>query len=250
VTDYPSVFDAASTEFSRLAPIMWNPLGEHLVRLAAPAPGERVLDVCCGAGASALPAARAVGPTGLVDAIDLSVRLLALGHSASGDVPWLRFVHADATTWTTEEPYDLVQSGYGVFFLPGGRFAVLAWRRGSIVSYATCLANAVEQVRGEPPQRANTSQASARIHTTQDLERWLASLGLTSVRAEEFDFQVPLTGSVAWDLVLGTGFRDMIAGLTPAETERVRDSLLRRLTDEGIDHLEAGSVMGVGTVAS
>jgi ubiquinone/menaquinone biosynthesis C-methylase UbiE len=52
--------------------LLWDPLGEAYVDLVAPAPGDRVLDACCGAGASAIPAARAVGASGTVDAVDLT----------------------------------------------------------------------------------------------------------------------------------------------------------------------------------
>jgi methylase of polypeptide subunit release factors len=37
---------------------------------------RRVLDLCCGAGASAIPAAQAVGPTGRVLAVDVAEPLL------------------------------------------------------------------------------------------------------------------------------------------------------------------------------
>jgi ubiquinone/menaquinone biosynthesis C-methylase UbiE len=40
-----------------------------------------VLDVCCGMGGSALPAAESVGPTGYVVAVDLAQKLLDKGAS-------------------------------------------------------------------------------------------------------------------------------------------------------------------------
>ena len=54
----------------------------HLVlREAHPAPGERVLDVGCGPGATTLPYAAAVGPTGHVTGIDISEPMLAVARS-------------------------------------------------------------------------------------------------------------------------------------------------------------------------
>src|SRR5580693_6683100 len=44
---------------------------------AAPCPGERVLDVGCGTGATALPFAAAVAPGGQVIGIDISEPMLA-----------------------------------------------------------------------------------------------------------------------------------------------------------------------------
>ncbi|WP_256339245.1 methyltransferase domain-containing protein [Streptomyces sp. 2224.1] len=47
-------------------------MGRRLVDLAAPRPGERLLDVGCGRGAALFPAARAVGPAGRVVGIDIA----------------------------------------------------------------------------------------------------------------------------------------------------------------------------------
>lgn len=53
----------------------------------APAPGQRVLDVGCGAGATTLALARAVGPDGLATGADLSAPMLALAaeRAAAGE---------------------------------------------------------------------------------------------------------------------------------------------------------------------
>src|ERR1700675_3969518 len=51
----------------------------HLVlREARAVPGERVLDVGCGPGATALPLAAAVGPSGHVTGIDIADPMLGL----------------------------------------------------------------------------------------------------------------------------------------------------------------------------
>lgn len=47
-------------------------------------PGEVVLDVCCGSGASALPAAEGVGPRGRVLGIDLAPGLIGLAREKAG----------------------------------------------------------------------------------------------------------------------------------------------------------------------
>lgn len=51
-------------------------LGEQALRLLAPRPGERVLEIGCGPGRALVGLARAVGPTGHVTGFDLSGGML------------------------------------------------------------------------------------------------------------------------------------------------------------------------------
>jgi len=59
-----------------------------------------VLDLCCGAGASAFPAARAVGPAGQVLGIDLAAPLLDLARrgAARQGLANIEFRQGDATS--------------------------------------------------------------------------------------------------------------------------------------------------------
>lgn len=260
--DHAATFDAASAGFARIAPALWNPLGERLVEGSAPAAGERVLDACCGTGASALPAARRVGPSGAVDAVDVSDGMTAVGRAAAGtDLPWLRFTTADVTTWTGDAPYDVVQCGYGVFFLPdmdadsrrlasllrpGGRFAVLAWGSGAITAFSTCVFRAYEQVTGERPEPSRNLDAAARVNSRDGITLWMSSIGVTPVEAHDLEHIVVLDEQVSWALVTGTGFRALIAELADDDLRRMRSAVLDNLAQAGVDHFDAGSVLGVG----
>src|SRR5260370_34233064 len=55
----------------------WVRIGRRTIERLALPPGAAVLDVGCGTGASALPAAERVGPRGRVIGVDLAERLLA-----------------------------------------------------------------------------------------------------------------------------------------------------------------------------
>ena len=69
-------YNAASDHFDDEPLAFWARLGGSTVnRLTLPS-GATVLDVGCGTGASAIPAARVVGPTGRVVGVDLADRLL------------------------------------------------------------------------------------------------------------------------------------------------------------------------------
>lgn len=265
LADPAKTFDAAAEDFAALAPRLWDPLGRRLVEHAAPRPGERVLDACCGTGASAVPAARAVGRDGHVDAVDIAGALLEHGRRAARDLPQVRFSRADVTTWRgTEEPYDIVQSAYGVFFLPdmdagcshlisllrqGGRFAVQTWRRGALVDYGRCLFETVAEERARPLEPPAAGNASERIDSVAKLGGWLTGLGLRDVRVVEVPFVQPLTPELAWALVRGTGWRGLLDGCDEDSQRRIRTGLLTRIDQHGLTELDAGSLVGIGTRA-
>jgi SAM-dependent methyltransferase len=259
-------FEAAAADFVTLAPRLWDPLGRILVEHAAPIPGERVLDACCGAGASALPAAQAVGPAGRVDAVDLAGPLLEHGRRAARDWPHLRFTCADVMSWQlpADGPYDLVQSGYGVFFLsdmdaggkhlisllrPGGRIAVQCWRQGSLAAFARCLFEAVVTETGRSPARPASAEATDRISSPAGLDGWLSSLSLVGVRVVDVPFLLPLGPEMAWLLVTGTAFRALLPGSDEGAVRRIRDRLLARISELNLTEVDAGSLIGTGTRA-
>lgn len=120
-------------------------LTERLLHLGDPKPGERVLDVGCGAGTTTLAMAERVGPTGRVLGLDISEvlagqanRRLAAAGFANAEV-----VLADAQTEAVPETgFDLMVSRFGVMFFddpaaafrnlraalrPGGRAVLAAW---------------------------------------------------------------------------------------------------------------------------
>ena len=54
-------YNAAADYYDASPLSFWDYFGRQTIELASLRIGSRVLDVCCGAGASALPAAEAVG---------------------------------------------------------------------------------------------------------------------------------------------------------------------------------------------
>jgi ubiquinone/menaquinone biosynthesis C-methylase UbiE len=75
-----SAYNAAADHFDDEPPGFWARIGRRTIeRLELPS-GACVLDVGCGTGASALPAAEKVGPQGKVSGVDLAERLLEIGR--------------------------------------------------------------------------------------------------------------------------------------------------------------------------
>ncbi|MDQ3786253.1 MAG: methyltransferase domain-containing protein [Actinomycetota bacterium] len=262
MSDLGDVFDAGRDEFAVLGPVLWNPIGEATVAEAGLRPGERVLDVCCGAGSSAIPAARAVGSDGHVDAIDLAERLLEQGRANARDLPQLTFTHADATRWDTTG-YDVVQCVFGVFFLPdmdaasarlaglakpGGRFVVTTWGEHAIWPVPEILGDAVV-AEGGAPQASPGRGPGERICTPDKLRGWLTGLGLEDVRVVTFEHSMPLDDTTSWAIVMGSAMRMRLKGLPESLLPKVRARFVDLLRDRKVDRMNAVSLIGIGRTA-
>jgi len=73
-------FNAAADVFDSSALGFRDDFGRKTVEKLGIGEGARVLDVCCGTGSSAIPAAELVGPSGFVIGIDLADKLLVLAR--------------------------------------------------------------------------------------------------------------------------------------------------------------------------
>jgi SAM-dependent methyltransferase len=120
------------------------PLGRRALKALAPRPGERILDIGCGGGETALDLAQAVAPDGTVTGIDLSAAVLAFARRAAEGHERVRFVQADAEVYPFEPAsFDAAFSRFGVMFFadplaafvnirrslrPNGRLAFVCWR--------------------------------------------------------------------------------------------------------------------------
>jgi SAM-dependent methyltransferase len=108
--------------------------------------GERVLEIGCGPGTTAVELAARVGPSGEVVAVDISPAMVAAAtrRAAAAGVTNVRFEAADAQTADLGGPYDAVYSRFGVMFFAdppaafanigsalrsGGRFACSVWNQ-------------------------------------------------------------------------------------------------------------------------
>ena len=121
------------------------PAGEALLVHAAYQPGERVVDIGFGGGATSLAIAQAVAPQGEVVGIDISPDLAAATtrRAAAAGITNARFICADAATVTVPEaPFDRLCSRFGSMFFsepvsafanlrgllkPGGRLDLAVW---------------------------------------------------------------------------------------------------------------------------
>ncbi|MEV1086072.1 class I SAM-dependent methyltransferase [Streptomyces sp. NPDC050211] len=126
-TKVTAAFNKAAATYDRLGVEFFTPMGARLVDLAAPRPGQRLLDVGCGLGASLLPAARLVGPRGSALGIDIAEAMI---EQAGGEAARQGIGNVELKVMDGEHPdlparsFDLVLGSYSVIFLPDARAAL------------------------------------------------------------------------------------------------------------------------------
>lgn len=123
-----AVFDRAAKTYDQVGLEFFGPVAEALVGQTRPQPGERVLDVGCGRGASALRAARLVGPEGHVLATDLAPSMVAGLREQATELAWLHAELGDAGD-PPAGPWDVVQASLVLFFLPDVHAALDRYRQ-------------------------------------------------------------------------------------------------------------------------
>lgn len=219
-------------------------------------PGARVLDLCCGTGASALPAAEAVGPFGSVLGVDITAALVrqAREKAAARGLIQARFECADVASLAFPPgSFDVVISVFGLFFVddmsgllarawswlgPGGVLAITSWGEDVLAPGEALFWDAVD--REDPSLR--TPGHAARLDTPAKLAAVFAAAGLPVPDIARDRWEMPLPSAEAfWPVIMGTSNRGAYDRLTAAQQHRVRASVTDTLRARGV----AGTAMDV-----
>lgn len=262
VPDFAEEFARAAESFAELDEVIWDPISMAALGRSHPQFDERVLDACCGDGASALPTAELVGVGGHVDAVDRAEPLIALARERAGErMPQLHLHTGDVTEWEPDD-YDLVQCVLGIFFFPdveagtrhlierarpGGRVMVTVWARGASEPLPELLVAALpDDRRSELDTDELQAPTVEHAETPGTLAHWLTELGLVDVRAEQVQRHLDLTPDLAWRFVLGTGLRAIVSGLDDAERDGVRERFLASLAEREVATVDLTTLIAVG----
>ncbi|MGC9665304.1 class I SAM-dependent methyltransferase [Planosporangium sp. 12N6] len=207
-------------------------LTPYLLRAAAVAAGDRVLDVGCGCGETTIAVARSAGPDGEVLGLDLSGPMLEVARrlAAEAGATTIRFVQGDAQVYPLPPAaHDVAVSSFGVMFFgdpaaafgnirtglrPGGRLAFLCWQdelRNEVFSIPLRAFGA--RTRLPVPAGADPFADPARVTGL------LAAAGFTNVRVD----------AVHEPARLGSDVADVLGHVR--NTTRVRE-LMAQLDDE------------------
>ncbi len=256
-----TTYNAAADYYDDPANSFWERFGRATVeRLRLPL-GSRVLDVCCGSGASALHAAEMVGPQGFVLGIDLAANLLELARAKAvkRGLRNTRFRVGDLLdTHLSETQFDAVICVFGIFFVPdmpaavralwnavrpGGKLAVTTWGPRFFEPATTAFWNAIRDVRPDLYKGFNPWD---RISDPASLRALLREGGIerAKVIAEAGTHLIP-SADAWWSAVLGSGYRGTVDQLDAAALKRVYETNVSYIQDFGISSVEANVIYAI-----
>lgn len=258
-----AAYNAAAEHFDDEPLAFWSRYGTNTVERLSLSAGSSVLDVGCGSGASAIPAASRIGPTGQVIGVDLADRLLdrARAKAAYLGLRNVEFIAADMEQLGyADGAFDAVVSVFSIFFVPdivrqtaelwrmvrpGGQLAITTWGPRMFEPGTSAWWNAVRQHAPDlhstfaPWERVTTPEALAQLFADANIPppTIVAEAGEQSLRSVE-DW---------WLIVLGSGFRWTVDQMQSATAERVRSDNLRALHERGVISVETNVIHAIAT---
>jgi ubiquinone/menaquinone biosynthesis C-methylase UbiE len=188
------VSDSAAQMYEKYATLFMGQFVPALLEIAELQPGERVLDLACGTGVVARPAAAKVGETGQVTGLDINAGMLAAARampSESGAA--INWVEGSATAMSLPNAsFDVILCQQGLQFFPdqdaalremlrvlapGGRVALSVWKSPS--PYNDAVGEALERFTNA--EIATKYRASRVVPNAETLHQMIVRAGFRSV---------------------------------------------------------------------
>jgi len=257
--------DILVPKFTKYRHVLVDGLTHHSARVMPSLPvreGDRVVDVGCGFGDTAIQLAQRVGPTGEVVGIDCCEAFLASARAeaAAAGVTNTTFIAADVQTYPFQPEFDFCFSRFGTQFFenpvaglknmrrslkPGGRMAMIVWRVIEDNPWLGLPKQIVSQYLPEPGENARScGPGPFSMANPEVVSKQLEIAGFTDVTFERID--VPLVvgrtteDAIGFQLALGPAGEVYREAGTIAEQRQgeIHEALARELggyvTDEGV----------------
>lgn len=220
--------EVLAPKFFRFKHVLVDGLSQHSEAVFPSLPvklGDRVLDVGCGFGDTAIKLANIVGPGGTVVGVDCCDSFLEYARSTAKkhDTENLSFLRGDAEISLPNGNFDVVFARFGTMFFanpvaglrnmrkslrPGGRMVHIVWRERADNPWLSMAKDIVLQFLPQPGDNAQTCGPGPFSMASEDMVRMMMeSAGYTDIRFKRVDAQV-LVGSdvqdaIAFQLAIG-----------------------------------------------
>lgn len=245
-------WDRTAAFYGQVGPPIFSISGQQLLELMNLKPGDRLLDVACGRGAVAIPAAKKVGPSGLVTATDYSPCMVAEAEKEARKHGLSNIACACMEAQNLEFPddsFDALTCGFALFLfsdmrralaemrrvlLPGGKVGLSLWGKGAIVPEWPILGETIKEY-GLQPVVPNPI-----AWRPEDIEALLTSAAFSDIETVEERYDLPFReASGVWEFTLSVGpIEVMLEQLSKKKRQGFIDAFLSRIqglaTPEGI----------------
>ncbi len=230
------------------------------LRLANAMPGERVLDIGCGAGVTSLLLGDAVGPAGHVVGVDVSQPMLALARSRANATN-VEFIEADATLYPFKPEFDLIFSRFGVMFFvdpaaafanirmgaaKGGRLAFVCWRAVEENEWVSLPYRAAKPLLPEQKPIHPHAPGPFAFADPDRLRSILTNAGFSGIGIEKYDGQMdlgssPESASFQVTELMGPTAR-ALRGVDDATRAKAQEAVIKALADfqTGTENIRLG----------
>ncbi len=229
---------------------MLAPVSAILLDRAKVVPGERIIDVGCGCGATTWAFAEKVGAAGHVLGVDISSPMLERATQYAPQGAPVEFRLADATVYPFEPArVDLIASRFGVMFFaepavsfanlrkslrPGGRLTVACWREPRLNPWLMTPLQAAYKHVPKLPQLGPEDPGPFSFAPEARVHRILSEAGFSEIATEACDLILDvaigrgLDAAVESALQIGPASRALeghSADVIAAATESIREAL-------------------------
>ncbi len=253
-----AAYNAAADHFDDEALGLWAEYGRRTVERLALQAGATVLDVGCGTGASAIPAAVQVGPDGKVIAVDLADRPLEIARrkAASRKLENIEFRLGDMEDLGyPDQHFDAVVCVFAIFFVadvakqirelwrmvrPNGQLAITTWGPRVWEPGSTGWWAAVEELRPDLHAAFNPWD---RIAEPAALRGLFTEAGVAEAAIVAEDGRQALRSPEDWwTMVLGSGYRWTVDQMEPEMAERLRNTNLAWIGAHNVTSVETNVI--------